>query len=261
MRIKLFQVDAFADKLFAGNPAAVCPLDHWPDDKLLQQIALENNLSETAYFVLTERPLHIRWFTPTTEVELCGHATLASAHVLSHHLEYRENPIQFHSTSGPLQVIVEGEGMYTLDFPQDSLRKREPDHPCVQHFNQKVTEIWRGNTDYLLLLESEEAVRNAIPNFQELAKCDGRGFIITAPGSDVDYVARCFYPQTGINEDHATGSSQTTLAPFWAERLGKKKFTARQLSARGAYFETEWIHDRVLITGKAVSYLEGVIEV
>ncbi|HLF64432.1 MAG TPA: PhzF family phenazine biosynthesis protein [Saprospiraceae bacterium] len=261
MRIRIFQVDAFADKLFAGNPAAICPLDHWPEDDLLQKIAMENNLPETAFFVLHERPLHIRWFTPATEVELCGHATLASAHVLNHHLEYRENPIQFHSTSGPLQVIVEGEGMYTLDFPQDGLRKRNLDHPCVSLFGLKVLELWRGNTDYLLLLESADAVNNAEPNLPELAKGDGRGYIITAPGNDVDYVSRCFYPQTGIDEDPATGSSHTTLAPFWAQRLGKKKFTARQLSARGAYFETEWIADRVLITGKAVSYLEGVIEV
>lgn len=260
MRIRLFQVDAFADKLFAGNPAAICPLEHWPPDTLLQQIAMENNLSETAFFVLHERPLHIRWFTPTTEVELCGHATLASAHVLAHHLGYRENPIQFHSASGPLQVIIEGNDLYTLDFPQDILRKAAEDHPCMSLFGQTVTEIWRGNTDYLLLLESATAVQGAIPDFQELAKCDGRGFIITAPGDDVDYVARCFYPQAGILEDPATGSSQTTLAPFWASRLGKTTFRARQLSARGAYFETESLHDRVLITGKVVNYLEGVIE-
>jgi len=261
VKIKLFQVDAFADKLFAGNPAAICPLDEWYDDEILQQIAMENNLSETAFFVGHERPLHIRWFTPTTEVELCGHATLASAHVLTQHLGYRDNPIQFQSTSGPLQVIVEGEGMYTLDFPQDNLREVPPGHPSIQLFGQKVLEIWRGNTDYILLLESAEAVMAVEPNFRELAKGDGRGYIVTAKGDDVDYVSRCFYPQTGINEDPATGSSQTTLAPFWSARLGKKKFTARQLSARGAYFETEWLKDRVLITGKAVSYLEGVIDV
>jgi predicted PhzF superfamily epimerase YddE/YHI9 len=261
MHVKIFQVDAFADTLFTGNPAAVCPIDEWYDDALLQQIAMENNLSETAYFVLHERPLHIRWFTPAMEVALCGHATLASAHVLNKHLGYRDNPIQFQSASGPLQVIVEDENMYTLDFPQDNLRKASLDHPCVPLFGQKVLEIWRGGTDYVLLLESADAVRNADPRFQELAKSDGRGFILTAKGEDVDYVSRCFYPQTGVNEDPATGSSQTTLAPFWSERLGKKKFTARQLSLRGAYFETEWLKDRVLITGKAVSYLEGVVEV
>jgi len=261
MRVKLYQVDAFADKLFAGNPAAVCPLDHWLDDHLLQQIAMENNLSETVFFVTQERPLHIRWFTPTTEVELCGHATLASAHVLSQHLGYRDNPIQFHSASGPLQVIVEGDGVYTLDFPEDNMRDAPMDHPAVLLFGQKVLEIRRGNTDYLLLLESEDAVRRAIPEYQKLANIDGRGFIVTAAGNDVDYISRCFYPQTGVNEDPATGSSHTTLVPFWAQKLSKKKFTARQLSARGASFETEWIGDRVLITGQVVSYLEGVIDV
>jgi predicted PhzF superfamily epimerase YddE/YHI9 len=180
---------------------------------------------------------------------------------LYEHLGYRENPIQFHSASGPLQVIAEGEGMYTLDFPQDSLRKKNMDHACINLFGQKVLELWRGNTDYVLLLESEEAVKNVNPDLGELRKSDGRGFIVTAQGSDVDYVARCFYPQSGIDEDPATGSSHTTLAPFWAKRLNKNKFTARQLSPRGAYFETEWIHDRVLITGKAVSYLEGTIEI
>ena len=261
MRIKLFQVDAFANQLFAGNPAAVCPLEEWYDHQLLQQIAMENNLSETAYFVQHERPLHIRWFTPTTEVELCGHATLASAHVLTKHLGHRVNPIRFQSSSGPLQVIVEGEDLYTLDFPQDNLRKASPDHPGAGLFGQAVREVWRGNTDYVLLMDDADAVLHAEPHFKELAKGDGRGYIITAPGTDVDYVARCFYPQTGINEDPATGSSQTTLVPFWSERLGKQKFTARQLSQRGAYFETEWIKDRVMITGKAVSYMEGFIDV
>jgi PhzF family phenazine biosynthesis protein len=261
VRIKLYQVDAFAESLFTGNPAAVCPLDEWYDDKILQQIAEENNLSETAYFVLHERPLHIRWFTPTTEVELCGHATLAAAHVLTTHLGYRDNPIQFQSASGPLQVIVEEMGLYTLDFPQENIREGNPKHPCMKLFGCHITEIWRGNTDYILLMESAEAVRTAEPRFQELAKADGRGYIITAQGDDVDYVSRCFFPQSGINEDPATGSSQTSLAPFWAGRLNKKKFTARQLSSRGAYFETEWLKDRVLITGKAVSYLEGHIDV
>jgi PhzF family phenazine biosynthesis protein len=261
VRIKLYQVDAFAESLFTGNPAAVCPLEEWYDDHILQQIAQENNLSETAYFVLHERPLHIRWFTPTTEVELCGHATLAAAHVLTTHLGHRDNPIQFQSASGPLQVIVEEKGVYTLDFPQDNIRTANADHPCTKLFGSDVVEIWRGNTDYILLMKSADDVRSAVPMFQELAKGDGRGFIITAKGDDVDYVSRCFFPQSGINEDPATGSSQTTLAPFWAKRLNKQKFTARQLSSRGAYFETEWLKDRVLITGKAVSYLEGHIDV
>ncbi len=259
MQIQLFQVDAFGNGLFTGNPAAVCPLDHWIDEEQLQAIAMENNLSETAFFVLGETPLHIRWFTPTTEVELCGHATLASAHVLVNHLGYQDNLIQFDSQSGLLKVIVEGGDRYTLDFPADSLRDVAPDLHWRQYFDQPVIEAFRGATDYIFRVESEGAVRDMQVQFDRLTEADGRGFIITAEGSDCDYVSRCFYPQTGINEDPATGSSHTTLVPFWAERLGKKKFTARQLSARGAYFETKLDEDRILITGSAVSYLKGVI--
>ena len=261
MNIRLYQVDAFADELFSGNPAAVCPLDHWIPDELMQQIALENNLSETAFFVVQERPMHIRWFTPTTEVELCGHATLASAHVLYRHLEYREEPISFDSQSGPLSVIVEGDGLYTLDFPVDSLRPVPDDLGWKSYFDVPITAAYRGKTDYIFRVASEQAVRDVSPDFSALAKADGRGFIVTAEGEDCDYVARCFYPQTGINEDPATGSSQTSLALFWSSVLGKQKFTAKQLSSRGASFETELVEDRVLITGKAISYLVGTITV
>lgn len=259
MQIKLFQVDAFGDRLFAGNPAAVCPLNHWLDDEKLQAIAMENNLSETAFFVIDENPLHIRWFTPTTEVELCGHATLATAHVLTKHLGYQGKLIQFDSQSGPLRVIVEGEARYTLDFPTDALRDVAPELHWKQYFDQPIIEAFRGATDYIFRVDSEGAVRDMKVKFGRLVEADGRGFIVTAEGSDCDYVSRCFYPQAGIDEDPATGSSHTTLAPYWAARLNKNTFTARQLSARGAYFETELRSDRVLITGKAISYMEGVI--
>ena len=261
MTNKIYQVDAFTDKLFGGNPAAVCPLDHWLDDEVMQDIALENNLSETAFFVVQENPMHIRWFTPTTEVELCGHATLASAHVLSKHLGYRENPIAFDSQSGPLSVIVEGDDTYTLDFPVDSLRPVPDDLRWKAYFDVPIIAAYRGMTDYVFRVASEQAVRDVNPDFGPLKAADGRGFIVTAEGEDCDYVARCFYPQAGIDEDPATGSSQTSLALFWSSVQGKQKFTARQLSQRGASFETELIEDRVLITGKCVSYLEGVIRV
>ncbi|RLD20437.1 MAG: isomerase [Bacteroidetes bacterium] len=260
MHIKLFQVDAFADRLFKGNPAAVCPLDHWIEEEQMQAIAMENNLAETAFFVPGESPLQIRWFTPVTEVELCGHATLASAHVLYKHLGYHQDLIQFDSQSGPLSVIVEGEDRYTLDFPADALRDVVPDLRWKQYFNLPIIEAYRGATDYIFRVESEGAVRDMQVKFHPLKEADGRGFIVTAEGSDCDYVARCFYPQAGIDEDAATGSSHTTLAPFWADKLGKKKFTARQLSTRGAYFETEVRADRVLITGQAISFMQGTID-
>lgn len=261
MQVKIFQVDAFAEELFEGNPAAVCPLDHWLPDARLQAIALENNLSETAFFRIGQRPMEIRWFTPETEVRLCGHATLASAHVLHAHLSYRENPIRFQSLSGPLNVIVEGDGLYTLDFPEDSVAKVSGTPAFLMHFDQPVREVWRGKTDFLLLVDSEETVRKMQVDYRKLRDAEGRGFIVTAEGKDFDYVSRCFYPQTGINEDPGTGSSHTTLAVFWSEKLGKTQFSARQLSERGASFETERSNGRVLITGHAVSYLEGTISV
>lgn len=259
MKIRIFQVDAFAEELFTGNPAAVCPLDNWLPDTTMQRVAMENNLSETAFFVVHERPLHIRWFTPQVEVSLCGHATLASAHVLNKHLGYRENPIRFQSKSGPLSVVVEGDGKYTLDFPQDTLKRVDLTESVQKHFDQRISEAWRGSSDYLFLLDSEQAVRDLNPDLTALTDVDGRGFIVTATGLKTDYVSRCFYPQVGINEDPATGSSHTTLVPFWADKLGKKKFSAAQFSERGGYFETELHEDRTLITGKAVSYLEGIV--
>lgn len=260
MKIKLFQVDAFADKLFSGNPAAVCPLPHWLDDAHLQSIAEENNLSETAFFVEDDHQLHLRWFTPTTEVELCGHATLATAHVLATELGYTGKRIEFDSQSGKLGVIVDGTGKYTLDFPADELRPLQ-DQRWHEHFKCPIKDGRRGLTDYIFRLESEEAVIKESPNFSALKDADGRGFIVTAPGESCDYVARCFYPQAGINEDPATGSSQTTLAVYWHSELGKTDFEARQLSKRGAKFITRVDGDRVLITGKAVTYLRGEIDV
>jgi PhzF family phenazine biosynthesis protein len=194
-------------------------------------------------------------------VELCGHATLASAHVLKTYLGFEKTQIEFDSQSGTLLVTIEEDDCYTLNFPADTLRDVVPDLRWKQYFNQPIIQAFRGTTDYIFRVESEGAVRDMEVKFNRLTEADGRGFIVTAEGSDCDYVSRCFYPQAGIDEDPATGSSHTTLAPFWSERLGKKEFTARQLSSRGAYFETRVEDDRVLITGKAFSYMHGFIEV
>jgi len=261
MNIRIYKVDAFAESLFSGNPAAVCPLEEWIGDKLMQKIASENNLSETAFFVPGENPINIRWFTPTTEVELCGHATLASAHVLRKHLGYGDASMVFESQSGPLGATDVGNDRYTLDFPMDVLRPVADDLHWKQYFHQPILEAYRGTTDYIFRVASEQSLMEISPDFERLAEADGRGFILTAEGSDCDYVARCFYPQAGINEDPATGSSQTTLSTFWESKLNKVIFTARQLSRRGAYFETEIVEDRVLITGKVCDYLQGEITV
>jgi PhzF family phenazine biosynthesis protein len=256
MDIPLFQVDAFATKLFEGNPAAVCPLKEWLPDELLQKIALENNLSETAFFVQTNRLVKIRWFTPTTEVELCGHATLAAAHVLSKHLDFEGDVIEFDSLSGQLSVHVNEVG-YTLNFPADRITQLSSDHPVVSYFDLKPQAVFKGKTDFLLAYRLENEVRQIKVDLGRLASFEGRGVIVTSPSEKFDFISRCFYPQSGVNEDPATGSAHTTLAVYWASQMGKSHFSARQISKRGGSFDLQLEGDRVYITGKAHTFLTG----
>ncbi len=237
----------------------MCPLTHWLDDEVLQSIAEENNLSETAFFVGDENPLHLRWFTPATEVELCGHATLATAHVLHTELGFNRDIIEFDSQSGTLRVTPEQNDCYTLDFPADELRPLQ-DSKWTHYFSEEILDARRGLTDYIFRLRDQESVLRESPNFRELRTADGRGFIVTAEGQDCNYVARCFYPQAGVDEDPATGSSQTTLGVYWHDITGRSEFQAKQLSKRGASFKTRIAGDRIFITGNAVTYLRGEIE-
>jgi PhzF family phenazine biosynthesis protein len=258
MTIKLYQVDAFTDKVFGGNPAAVCPLDSWPDDRMMQQIALENNLSETAFFVPEGTGYRIRWFTPTVEVDLCGHATLATAHVLWNHLDHPADEIKFQSRSGLLTVRRE-EDLITLDFPADRIEKVEAPAALLQAFSHRPAECYRGKSDYLAVFDREEVVRLLAPDFFLLSKVSARGVIVTSPGSRHDFVSRFFGPQSGVNEDPVTGSAHTTLAVYWAGRLGRNEFSAAQVSARGGLLAVKLEGERVLISGRAVTYLEGQI--
>ncbi len=259
MNLPLYQVDAFTEHPFAGNPAAVCPLDTWLTDDLLQQIAAENNLSETAFFVPREDGYHIRWFTPLVEIDLCGHATLASAWVLYRILGYDEATIRFHSASGPLTVFREGQWL-VLDFPAS------PPHTCPlpdllsRGLGREPRAVLRSD-DYLALLADQEEVRALVPDFGLLARLDCRGIIVTAPGTETDFVSRFFAPAVGIDEDPVTGSAHCTLTPFWAERLHRSRLSARQISDRGGELECELRGDRVLIKGKAALYLEGTIRI
>ena len=253
--MKIYQVDAFADELFTGNPAAVSPLDRWLPDTLMQNIARENNLSETAFFVKEGDVFHIRWFTPEIEVDLCGHATLASAHVLFRHLNYAGERIQFNSKSGPL-FVTKKDDLICLDFPAARYKKVDPPGELVDGIGLTPVETFQS-TDYLLLLDSEKEVRKANPDFSLLARLDIRGIIITAKGDSVDFVSRFFAPGVGINEDPVTGSAHTFLVPFWSERLGKTEFTAQQLSERGGTLYCKLSGDRVEISGRAVTYMEG----
>jgi PhzF family phenazine biosynthesis protein len=255
MKIPIYQVDAFTGKLFAGNPAAVCPLESWPDDALMQNIAAENNLSETAFFIPKEGQFELRWFTPATEVKLCGHATLASGHVIFHHLGYQEDKIKFISKSGELIVTRSGD-LLSLNFPAAKSSPIDIPPGLSEALGKSPIEAHIA-FDLLALFESQDDILALKPNFNLLSSLDARGIIVTAPGKDCDFVSRFFAPRVGVNEDPVTGSAHTMLIPFWSRRLGKKKLHARQLSRRGGELFCEDLGERVLISGRAVTYMVG----
>ncbi|WP_229376736.1 PhzF family phenazine biosynthesis protein [Fibrella aquatilis] len=265
--LTIYQLDAFTDQLYAGNPAAVVPLTHldaWLPDAQMQAIATENNLAETAFYRRTEAGYHIRWFTPTVEVDLCGHATLATGYVIFF-LEDKPSAdhITLDSRSGPLRVCRGEAGWLTLDFPADVLLKASVQPPALMAGlgGPKPLEVHRGKTDFMVVYATQADVEALTPDFRELANVPARGVIVTAPGTDVDFVSRFFGPQSGIDEDPVTGSAHTTLAPYWGERLSKTELTARQLSRRGGYLRCK-LHDtptghRVDISGQVQLYLKG----
>lgn len=257
--MKLYQVDAFSDEVFRGNPAAVVPLSEWLEDATLQKIAMENNLSETAFYVKKEGQFLLRWFTPEIEVDLCGHATLATAHVLFEHEGFQGNIVNFYSSrSGKLNVKKSANGL-TLDFPTDTLARVTLSEDLLDCFSQKPIEAYRGKTDVVLVFQHEKEIKQLQFDLAKIKLIQARGVIATAKGEEVDFVSRFFGPQVGVPEDPVTGSAHTTLTPIWAEKLGKNKMTAKQLSARGGLLTCELLGERVEITGKAVTYMEGRI--
>jgi PhzF family phenazine biosynthesis protein len=258
MIVPFYQVDAFTDRLFGGNPAGVCPLDQWLPDETMQKIAMENNVSETAFFIKSSNGFHIRWFTPKVEVSLCGHATLASAHVIFNYLGYSGEVISFESKSGILNVTREGE-LLILDFPSNNPVRTSLPNDFVQALNITPLQCFRGKDDYLLLYKSQQEIEALIPDFKKLEKVDARAVIVTAPGNKADFVSRFFGPRVGVDEDPVTGSAHTVLIPFWAEKLGKTEMNALQLSRRGGILYCRSKGDRVEIGGKAVTYLKGEI--
>lgn len=259
MKHKIYQIDAFTYKTFGGNPAAVCPLDKWLSDDLLQKIAMENNLAETAFYVKQDNQYHIRWFTPKVEVDLCGHATLAATYVLFNYENHAENRIDFYSDrSGKLTVTKQSEYL-SLNFPKDIFQNIEISADLKSGFDIFPLEVFKGKTDYLFVFETENQIQNIKPNLINIAALGGRGVIITAKGEKVDFVSRFFAPQSGIDEDPVTGSAHTTLIPFWSKKLNKTKLTAIQLSERKGYLQCELLNDRVEISGQAKLYLIGEI--
>lgn len=256
--MKIYQVDAFTDEIFSGNPAAVVPLDSWLEDDLMQKIAAENNLSETAYFVHeSDDSYSIRWFTPKTEVDICGHATLASAHVLYEHMGFDGKKVVFQSKSGEL-TVEKKDNIYWMNFPSNP---PEP-IPVPKLLPEAIgtIPIYTGvNRDMLVLLQDESTVKYIKPDFALLERMEVRGIIITAKGDHCDFVSRFFAPSMGIYEDPVTGSAHSILTPFWEKRLGKSYLEARQISKRGGNIMCKQKENRVDIGGEAVTYMIGEI--
>ncbi len=261
MKLKIYQVDAFSPHVFRGNPAAVCILDEWLDADLMQRVANENNLSETAFAVPVDDRFEIRWFTPEVEVDLCGHATLATAHVLFQHLGYPSGRVEFESLFSGRLAVERSDDLLTLDFPVDRLEEMVVPEIIVTALRRAPLKAFKGKSDFLFIYASQGEIEDLVPDFGLLAQLGGRGVIVTSMGNEVDFVSRFFAPQTGINEDPVTGSAHTTLTPYWSRILGKKKMTARQLSSRGGELVCEIRDDRVRISGNAVTYLVGEITI
>jgi PhzF family phenazine biosynthesis protein len=258
MNLQIYQVDAFTKHVFGGNPAAICPLDEWLDADLMQKIALENNLSETAFFVKKDDLYEIRWFTPSYEIDLCGHATLASAYVIFDLLKLESNLINFLSHKSGMLSVAKKEDLLILDFPSRPVSPCKAPFGLIEAIGKQPKDILKAR-DYFLVYETEQEVLDINPNFSKLLEIDAHGFIVTAKGDSCDFVSRFFAPEVGVFEDPVTGSSHCNLIPYWAEKLGKTELFGRQISARGGELFCELKGDRVKIGGNAVLYLKGEI--
>ncbi len=262
MKQTIYQVDAFTDRLFAGNPAAVCPLTGgWPDASLMQNIANENNLSETAFYVRRGDGYHIRWFTPTVEVDLCGHATLAAAHVLFNYEGHATGTVSFDSKSGPLGVRKGNGDLLAMDFPTDEIERVAMTDSLVVCFDVQPVEAYRGRSDYLLIFKSENDILNMKVDLAKIAVLEARGVIVSARGTGCDFVSRFFAPRSGVDEDPVTGSAHTTLTPYWSGVLKKDELSAIQLSARRGYIQCRNRGARTEVSGRAVLYMRGELYV
>lgn len=259
--LTIYQIDAFAQSVFEGNPAAVVPLDEWLPDALMQAIAMENNLAETAFFVREGNAYRLRWFTPAAEVDLCGHATLASAWVIFEYFEPAAARVEFETRSGPLSVGRE-DALLSMDFPARPPERVEPCAALLEALGGTPREVWAAR-DYMIVYGSESEVRALRPDMLRLAATDRFAVIATAPAEaeGVDFVSRFFAPRQGVPEDPVTGSAHCTLIPYWAQRLGKHQLRARQVSARGGDLQCEWRGARVGIAGRAAFYMRGLIQV
>ncbi len=255
--IPYFEVFAFTRRMHAGNPAGVCLLEEWLPNEQLQTIATENNLAETAFVIARGEHFELRWMTPTVEVDLCGHATLAAAHVLFHHRDYSESVVRFQTKSGELKVERDGKRL-VLDFPSLPAGQISRVNELGEALGAAPERVLKGR-DYIAIFPSQEEVARIKPDMQRIAELDAQGVVVTAPGDDCDFVSRYFAPAAGIPEDSVTGSTHCTLIPYWSQRLGKRELFARQISARGGELFCEDRGDRVGIGGEALTYVEGEI--
>ncbi len=258
MKLPIFQIDAFSSSIFSGNPAAVIPLEYWLEDDLMQKIAEENNLSETAFFVDRGGYYQLRWFTPQREVDLCGHATLASAYVLMNKIQPDLTEVKFGTHSGELHVVKKDD-IYSMDFPVHPPEVCEVPENLLKGLDLEPKEVLASNY-YLVVYDTEKEVRELHPYMAKLKELDRMAVIVTAPGDEVDFVSRFFAPAVGIPEDPVTGSAHCTLIPYWAKKLGKNKMEARQISCRGGELFCELNSDRVTIAGRGQLYMEGHIQ-
>lgn len=257
MNIPIYQVDAFASHVFSGNPAAVCPLANWLDDETLLNIAEENNLSETAFFVANGQEYQLRWFTPAAEVDLCGHATLAAAHVLFKHLDYALPTITFSTRSGNLLVNRNGSG-YSIDFPASMPQVTAAPEALLEGLGVSAKKVMKAY-DYIVVVENETTLAALQPDVTRWVELDLRGVVVTAPGDEVDFVSRCFFPKLSVDEDPVTGSAHCELAPYWQHELTKNELVGKQLSARGGIVHCKLDQRRVILTGDAADYMQGSI--
>ena len=259
MTLDMYQIDAFTTELFRGNPAAVVPLSEWLQDDVMQKIAAENNLSDTAFFVGKKGQYDLRWFTPLAEVNLCGHATLASAWVICYRLNDKENTLRFQTRSGEL-IVSRAENSLIMDFPSNPAYQCEPPAKLIEAISVQPQEVLQAE-DYFVVLENEQQVLAMKPDLRLLKHIPLRAVVVTAPSDRVDFVSRMFAPKLGIDEDPVTGSSHCSLTPYWVERLGRTKLAARQLSSRGGELQCELIGDRVKLIGQCVEYMQATINI
>lgn len=252
----IYQVNAFTDTIYGGNPAAVCPLTEWLPDETMQGLAKENNLSETAFFIPDGDVFHIRWFTPEFEIDLAGHPTLATAHVIFEYLGYHKNEITFHCKSGLLHVTKKGGTMLEMNFPSRMPQKCNPPLALIEGVNHQPQHIYKSR-DYVLVYKNQKEVENFKPDFVWLNRIDALGIIATAPGDDCDFVSRFFVLNSVIEEDPVTGSAHAELIPYWSHVLGKTTMLAKQISSRGGILHCEDKGDRVTIAGESILYMKG----